>query len=183
MPPTASGSAKARVPADAAELGRAVARLAAAIRAEFDPAGPLGVVGIVSRGEVLARRLADLLRAEGFARVDVGLLDITWYRDDLAGKGGKTVVRKTAIDFEIDDRPIVLVDDVLFTGRSVRAALDALVDFGRPRCIRLAVLVDRGGRELPIQADYVGLKADARPDQTVEVRLAEIDGRDEVAVS
>jgi pyrimidine operon attenuation protein/uracil phosphoribosyltransferase len=183
VPHTAKTAAKARVLADAAEIRRALGRWTTAIRAEFDPAAPLAVVGIVSRGELLARRLAELLRAQGFRDVDVGMLDITWYRDDLAGKGGKTVVRPTAIDFDIDGKPLVLVDDVLFTGRSVRAALDALMDFGRPRCIRLAVLVERLGRELPIQADYTGLKADATAKETVEVRLSELDGKDEVVVT
>jgi pyrimidine operon attenuation protein/uracil phosphoribosyltransferase len=170
-----------RVIADAAELDRALQRIAEAIRRAF-PDHPPAVIGIRTRGEPLARRLAAKLAEAGGPRPEFGVLDITLHRDDLAGRGGKTLVRPTDIPFSLDGRSVVLVDDVLFTGRSVRAALDALVDFGRPRCIKLAVLADRGGRELPIQADFLGLHADAGPHEKVRVRLAETDGRDEVAI-
>ncbi|NLX13842.1 MAG: bifunctional pyr operon transcriptional regulator/uracil phosphoribosyltransferase PyrR [Phycisphaerales bacterium] len=142
---------------------------------------PLAVVGIRSRGEVLAQRLVDILHHLGAERIDAGTLDITLYRDDLAERGPQAVLRKTDIPFDIDGRFIILMDDVLHTGRSVRAALDALVDLGRPRAIRLAVLVERPGRELPIQADYVGVRV-VQEDLPVAVRLTESDGIDEVRV-
>jgi len=146
------------------------------------PAGAsIGVIGIRSRGDVLAARLIGLLERDGLANVAHGALDITLYRDDLAEKGPAAILQKTEIDFDIDGRYIILVDDVLYTGRSVRAALDALVDLGRPIAIRLAVLVDRPGRELPIQADFVGVKVE-RVDKTVNVLLRETDGQDRVEV-
>src|SRR5205814_8027966 len=143
----------------------------------------LNIVGIRTRGEILAQRLAALLQTQGFSRIGRGVLDITLYRDDLSEIGPRPLVRPTQIDVDIDGVPLLLVDDVLFTGRSVRAALDALSDFGRPTAIRLAVLIDRGGRELPIQADFVGLTLqDVPPHYRVNVRLAENDGRDEIVV-
>src|SRR5205823_3224918 len=116
--------------------------------------------------------------------VPTGALDITLYRDDLMRQpvGPQPVVRRTEIPFSIDDRRILLVDDVLYTGRTIRAALDALIDFGRPRAIQLVVLVDRGHRELPIKADYVGKNLPTSPRQSVQVRLEEIDGQDDVAI-
>jgi len=141
------------------------------------------VVGIRTRGETLAERLTDVLRKRGFKNIGRGVLDITLYRDDLSEVGPKPMVRPTEINFDVDAKPLLLVDDVLFTGRSVRAALDALADFGRPSAIRLAVLVDRGGRELPIQPDFVGLELkDVPRDHRVNVFLSEVDGRDEIAV-
>lgn len=139
------------------------------------------IVGIRSRGEVLARRIVKQLESRGLRDIAYGCLDITLYRDDLAEIGPAAVVHKTEIDFDVTDRVIVLVDDVLFTGRSVRSAIDALVDLGRPKAIRLAVLVDRGGRELPIQADWVGVKS-ADPKGHVRVLLSETDGKDAVEV-
>jgi pyrimidine operon attenuation protein/uracil phosphoribosyltransferase len=141
----------------------------------------LSVIGIRSRGEVLAERLIPLLRQRGFRQIEHGVLDITMYRDDLAGKGALAVVRSTEINFDLDDCYVVLVDDVLWTGRSVRAALDALMDLGRPRAIRLAVLVERPGRELPIQADFVAVRT-KEADQQVRVLLVESDGQDRVEV-
>lgn len=140
---------------------------------------PVGIIGIRRRGEILAKRLACLLTARGTAEVAVGSLDITLYRDDLAELGPQAILRQTEIDFDLNGRYIVLVDDVLYTGRSVRAALDALIDLGRPKAIRLAVLVDRPGRELPIQADFFGLKL-KQPDVSVTVLLIESDGVEEV---
>ena len=132
----------------------------------------------------IAERLAA--RSQEFAGVEVptGSLDITLYRDDLMGHaaGSQPVIRRTEIPFSIDDRLILLVDDVLYTGRTIRAALDALIDFGRPRAIQLVALVDRGHRELPIRADYVGRNIPTSRQQSVQVRLTEIDGRDEVEV-
>ena len=144
----------------------------------------IAVVGIRSRGEVLAQRLSRLLSEKMGSNVPCGTLDITLYRDDLNSPqgGGQPLVRTTEIGFDIDDKIIVLVDDVLYTGRSARAAMDALIDLGRPRAIRLAVLVDRAGREFPIQADYAGYKADVAEGEQVQVNLVESDGKDEVVV-
>lgn len=142
----------------------------------------LAVIGIRSRGDVLAARLRDALRANEGVEVPLGLLDITLYRDDLTRVGYAPEIHETRIPFSVDDRVVVLVDDVLYTGRTIRAALDALVDFGRPKAIRLAVLVDRGHRELPIRADFVGKNVPTQPGDDVRVRLTEIDGRDEVEV-
>ncbi|MBN2377651.1 MAG: bifunctional pyr operon transcriptional regulator/uracil phosphoribosyltransferase PyrR, partial [Sedimentisphaerales bacterium] len=137
--------------------------------------------GIRSRGEILAERLRVKLEALGAAGVDCGTLDITLYRDDLDQMGyQQPTVRSTEIDFDINDRVIVLVDDVLNTGRSIRAALDALIDFGRPKAIRLAVLVDRGARELPIAADFVGKVIEAPADKRVQVYLSEVDDTEKV---
>src|SRR5215213_2299036 len=132
----------------------------------------------------IARRLAKLLREINGDHVPTGSLDITLYRDDLMRNavGPQPVVRRTEIPFSIDDRKILLVDDVLYTGRTIRAALDALIDFGRPRAIQLIVLIDRGHRELPIKADYVGKNLPTSLKESVQVRLQEIDGVDEVVI-
>jgi pyrimidine operon attenuation protein/uracil phosphoribosyltransferase len=144
----------------------------------------LALVGIRTRGVPLARRLTKLLAEITGDDVPTGALDITLYRDDLMRHtvGPQPVVRSTDIGFSIDDRKILLVDDVLFTGRTIRAALDALIDFGRPKDIQLAVMVDRGHRELPIKADYVGKNLPTSLAESVAVRLVEIDGRDEVVI-
>lgn len=153
------------------------------IAAAFPADQPLNIVGIRTRGEVLAERLTAALKAKGYAKVGRGVLDITLYRDDLSEVGPRPLVRPTRIDINIDAVPLLLVDDVLFTGRSIRAALDLLADYGRPSAIRLAVLVDRGGRELPIQADFIGAKlAEIKPSERVKVRLTETDGRDAIEV-
>ena len=165
------------------DVRRFVESLASQIAAEFNPLKPLNVVGIRTRGETLAQRLTDELKTLGFQHIGRGVLDITLYRDDLSEVGPRPMVRPTQINIAIDGIPLLLVDDVLFTGRSIRAALDALSDFGRPSAIELAVLVDRGGRELPIQADFVGLTLkDVPRDHRVNVRLKENDGRDEIVV-
>ena len=143
----------------------------------------IALVGIRSRGEILAERLRGKLADLGAGEVDCGTLDITLYRDDLDQMGyQQPTVRSTEIDFDINDRVIVLVDDVLNTGRSIRAALDALIDFGRPKAIRLAVLVDRGARELPIAADYVGKVIEAPADKRVQVYLSEVDDTEKVTL-
>ena len=144
----------------------------------------IAAIGIRSRGEILAHRLASLLSEKVGSDVPCGTLDITLYRDDLNSPQGHTQphVRTTEIGFNIDDKIIILVDDVLYTGRSTRAAMDALMALGRPRAIKLAVLIDRGGRELPIQADYTGYKTDAEPGKLVQVNFVESDGKDEVFV-
>ena len=166
-----------------ADVKRVIDELASRVASAFDPARELTIVGVRTRGEVLAQRLTGILQSRNFTRVGRGVLDITLYRDDLSEIGPKPMVRPTKIDVDIDGRPLLLVDDVLFTGRSVRAGLDALSDFGRPSAIRLAVLVDRGGRELPIQPDYVGIKLpDVPRTHHVQVRLRETDGVDEIEV-
>jgi pyrimidine operon attenuation protein/uracil phosphoribosyltransferase len=168
---------------DEDDVAHFVDHLVTGIATDFSPGDPLNVVGIRTRGETLAGRLASALASRGFGSIGRGVLDITLYRDDLSEIGPRPMVRPTHIDIDLDATPLLLVDDVLFTGRSVRAALDALNDFGRPSAIRLAVLVDRGGRELPIQPDYVGLKlTDVPRTHHVQVRLREADGVDEIEV-
>src|SRR5947207_6524882 len=164
---------------DENDVARLIDALTTRIAASFDANQRLNIVGIRTRGEVLAQRLAENLRNRSFSRIGRGVLDITLYRDDLSEIGPRPLVRPTNIDVDINGVPLLLVDDVLFTGRSIRAALDAVSDFGRPSAIRLAVLVDRAGRELPIQADFVGLTLQSVPQEhRVNVRLAEVDGRD-----
>jgi len=144
----------------------------------------IAIVGIRSRGEILGQRLAALLSKKLNKDVLHGTLDITLYRDDLnSPKNGQPHVRTTEIGFDIEDKIIILVDDVLYTGRSTRAAMDALIDLGRPKAIKLAVLVERAGREFPIQADFVGYRAKVTPDQSVQVSLVESDGKDEVLIN
>ena len=160
----------------------AIASIAKAIQADQKDAATVAIVGIQSRGVPLAARLAATLRKNTGKKVDVGSLDITLYRDDLSTVGTRPVLKATNIPFSIDARTVILVDDVLFTGRTIRAALDELVDFGRPSRIALAVLIDRGHRELPIQADYIGKTVKTARADMVDVRLVEIDGKDEVVL-
>ena len=140
----------------------------------------LVLIGIQRRGVVLARRMADAIEESDRVRLPVGALDIALYRDDLSEVATYPIVRPTELPFDINERTVVLVDDVLFTGRTIRAAMDALTDFGRPRAIRLAVLVDRGHRELPIRADHVGRNLPTARAERVNVHVTEIDGVDEV---
>jgi len=144
----------------------------------------LALVGIRTCGVPIAKRIAASIREIGGHEIPTGALDITLYRDDLMRHaiGAQPVIRRTEIQFSIDDRRILLVDDVLYTGRTIRAALDALIEFGRPTSIQLAVLIDRGDRELPIRADYVGKNVPTSSSQSVKVHLSEIDGRDEVEI-
>ncbi|MBI4578681.1 MAG: bifunctional pyr operon transcriptional regulator/uracil phosphoribosyltransferase PyrR [Planctomycetes bacterium] len=166
---------------DAGQISQTIDQLAGEI-ADSLPAGvPTAVIGIRRRGEVLAGRLITALGRHGMNGIRHGSLDITLYRDDLAELGPQAVLRKTEIDFDINGMYIILVDDVLYTGRSARAAMDALVDLGRPKAIRLAVLVERPGRELPIQADFVGARV-PRQDVPVTVLLTESDQIEEVRV-
>ena len=165
---------------DDSEIQRAVTRIAHEILERNRGASDLVLVGIAARGDDLARRLAaEIARIEG-VEVPVGVLDITFYRDDIGLRAEAPEVHETRIGFDISGKTVVLVDDVLYTGRTVRAALDALVDFGRPRAVQLAVLVDRGHRELPIRADYVGKNIPTRSDDLVRVLLTETDGADAV---
>ena len=164
------------------DIKSAVDQLAAQIASVFKPEAPLGIVGIRTRGEVLAGRLADILRLRGYNKIVRGVLDVTFYRDDLSMLGAKPLIRPTEIHFDMNITPTLLVDDVIFTGRSIRSALNALNDFGRPPSIKLAVLVDRGGRELPIQPDFVALNLEqVPPEYKVYVRLMESDGKDEIS--
>lgn len=169
---------------DADRIDRTLTRIAHEIVERNRGVDGLALVGVRTRGVTLARRLARLLLNITNEEVPTGALDITLYRDDLMRSpvGPQPVIRRTEIPFSIDDRKILLVDDVLYTGRTVRAALDALIDFGRPRVIQLVVLVDRGHRELPIKADYVGKNLPTSLKESVQVRLQETDGADEVLV-
>ncbi len=165
---------------DAGEIRRAIARLAHEIVARQGGTDDLAIVGIQRRGAVIANRLTDEIEATGRARVGVGSLDISLYRDDLSELAAYPIVRPTELPFDVTDRTIVLVDDVLFTGRTVRAALADLADHGRSRVVRLAVLIDRGHRELPIRADFVGRNVPTSLEERVSVHLVEVDGTDEV---
>jgi pyrimidine operon attenuation protein/uracil phosphoribosyltransferase len=169
---------------DADRVSRALTRIAHEILERNHGIDGVCLVGVRSRGVPLARRIAAILTSVTGQEVPTGALDITLYRDDLmrAAIGPQPIVRKTEIPFSIDNRTIVLVDDVLYTGRTTRAALDALIDFGRPKAIQLVVLVDRGHRELPIKADYVGKNVPTSRKESVQVRLQELDAADEVVV-
>jgi pyrimidine operon attenuation protein / uracil phosphoribosyltransferase len=167
---------------EAGDVRRAVTRIAHEILERNKGAGDLVLVGIAARGDDLAHRLADEVgRIEG-ADVPVGVLDITFYRDDIGLRSEAPEIHETRIPFDVSGKTVVLVDDVLFTGRTIRAAMDALIDFGRPRAVQLAVLVDRGHRELPIRADYVGKNVPTREDELVRVLTSETDGADAVEV-
>ena len=169
---------------DADRIGRTLTRIAHEVVERNKSVGGLAIVGVRTRGVHIARRLATSLLEITGEEVPTGSLDITLYRDDLMrhAVGPQPLVRRTEIPFSIDDRKILLVDDVLYTGRTVRAALDALIDFGRPRSIQLVVLVDRGHRELPVKADYVGKNLPTSLEESVQVRLQESDGLDEVVM-
>jgi pyrimidine operon attenuation protein/uracil phosphoribosyltransferase len=165
---------------DHARVGRTLARMAHEILERHPDLGRTVFVGIRTRGVPLARRLAGLVGRAGGTEPPVGAQDITLYRDDLTTIAAHPVLKGTFIPFSIDGKDIILTDDVLFTGRTIRAALDELIDFGRPSRIELAVLVDRGHRELPIRADYVGRTVQTSRDEIVQVLLKEEDGEDKV---
>lgn len=167
---------------DAAQMDHTLGRLAREIAAVFGEEDSLVLVGIRSRGLPLAERLAPMLKGILGKEVPVGSLDISLYRDDLTELMGAPIVRPTEIPFGLKGKSVVLVDDVIFTGRTVRAALDALQDYGRPRRVWYSVLVDRGGRELPIQPDFTGLKLELPLNQRVSVRVQEIDQVDGVFI-
>jgi len=170
---------------DADRMTRSLTRIAHEVVERNRGTDGLALVGIRTRGDVLAKRLAAALEQITGHPMPTGALDITLYRDDLMrhAVGPQPLVRRTEIPFSIDDKKILLVDDVLYTGRTIRAALDALIDFGRPKEIQLIVLVDRGHRELPIKADYVGKNVPTSLKETVTVQLKETDGADEVSVN
>ena len=167
---------------DAAHIDQALRRMSRDIGTRNVPATRLVLLGIRTRGVPLARRLGALVKDDTDTDVPVGTIDITLYRDDLKARQGRPV-QATHLPCPLDARHVVLVDDVLYTGRTIRAAMDALTDFGRPLSVQLAVLVDRGHRELPIQADYVGATLDTAHDEQVRVLVSEIDGRDAVTLA
>jgi pyrimidine operon attenuation protein/uracil phosphoribosyltransferase len=175
---------KSAVVMDADRIARTLTRIAHEIVERNKGVDGLALVGVRTRGVHIARRLARILKQISGDDVPTGALDITLYRDDLMRHpvGPQPVIRRTEIPFSIDNKKILLVDDVLYTGRTTRAALDALIDFGRPQLIQLIVLVDRGHRELPIKADYVGKNLPTNPEESVQVRLQETDGNDEVVL-
>jgi pyrimidine operon attenuation protein/uracil phosphoribosyltransferase len=165
------------------DIRRTLARIAHEIIERNKVIEQVMLIGMHTRGVPLARRLAASIESFSGVKVPVGALDISLYRDDLSSLNPQPVVKKTDIPDDIDGRAIVLVDDVLFTGRSARAAMDALIDRGRPRLIQLAVLIDRGHREMPIRADYVGKNIPSSRHEDIQVRLKETDGTDEVAIT
>ena len=187
-PPASSASsspskAAARTVLDARALARTLRRIADEIVELNDGTDGLVIVGIQRRGVQLAARIVSLIAERERVTVPQGALDITLYRDDLQTVGPRPVVGPTNIPVDIDGQHVVIVDDVLYTGRTVRAALDELADFGRPRRIALAVVIDRGGRELPIAPDVVGKKVDVAPGQRVDVLVEELDGKDAVILA
>ena len=172
---------KARV-MDANDVRRAITRIAHEILERNGGVDGLALVGIQTRGAFLARRVAAEIRSIEDVDVPVGILDITLYRDDLQTVADQPVVNESDIPFDIQGKTLILVDDVLYTGRTVRAALDEIVDFGRPKSVQLAVVVDRGHRELPIRADYVGKNVPTSDTEAVAVCITEKDGADEVLI-
>ncbi|HBT19909.1 MAG TPA: bifunctional pyr operon transcriptional regulator/uracil phosphoribosyltransferase PyrR [Peptococcaceae bacterium] len=167
---------------DAEKIKRTLGRMTHEILELNKGADNLALIGIRRRGVPLAERIAELMKKIEGVHVPIGILDITLYRDDLTLLSHKPILHKTEVPFPIDNKKLVLVDDVLFTGRTVRAAMDALMDLGRPKVIQLAVLVDRGHRELPIHADFVGEKVPTSKKEIVSVRLVEVDGVDRVTI-
>ena len=163
-------------------IHRAIIRIAHEMLERNQGTGDLVLVGIRTRGVFLAERLQKQIRAIEHVEIPLGVLDITLYRDDLGEISAHPEVRETKINFDLSDKVVTLVDDVLYTGRTIRAALDAIMDFGRPKAIQLAVLIDRGHRELPIKADYIGKNIPTSQNEQVVLRLQEQDGRDEVVV-
>jgi len=177
-----SAASSSRRILDARQMERVIRRMAGEIIEQNQGSANLFLVGIRTRGVPLAEGLAREIGTLEKTTVPSGILDITLYRDDLSVIGPQPVVRPTSLQEPIDDKVVILCDDVLFTGRTVRAALDALVDYGRPKAVRLAVLVDRGHREFPIRADFVGKNLPSSARERINVRLAEIDGDDAVTI-
>jgi len=178
-----SVTVKKKVILDGQAMNRALVRVAHEIVERNKGVDNVVLVGIRTRGVPLAKRIAKEIEAIENVKLPVGSLDITLYRDDLSTLAYNPVIHGTEIDFDISGKTIVLVDDVLFTGRTIRCALDALIDMGRPKAIQLAVMIDRGHKELPIKADYVGKNVPTATSESVDVTLAESDGVDEVALS
>jgi pyrimidine operon attenuation protein/uracil phosphoribosyltransferase len=167
---------------DEKTIRRILIRIAHEIIERNKGAENLGIIGIKTRGAYLAERLAKLIQEIEELEIPLGFMDITLYRDDIQTKLDQPIVQKTEIMFDVADKIIILVDDVLFTGRTIRAALDQIIDFGRPKLIQLAVLVDRGHRELPIRADYIGKNIPTALNEQVVVKLKEFNGEDSVSI-
>lgn len=167
---------------DETSLNRMVVRISHEIIEKVGDLESLALIGIWTRGVHLARRIADNILRVTSTDIPVGSLDISFYRDDVYGKVDQPIVKSTDIPFDVNDETVVIVDDVLFTGRTIRAAMDAIMDYGRPRRIMLAVLIDRGHRELPIRADIVGKNVPTRDDEMVRVHMKEVDDRDEAVL-
>lgn len=167
---------------DEIDIRNTLERLASEILERHKDYKKIALIGIRTRGAPLAKRLKEILDKKFSASIPLGVLDITFYRDDLQKISESPEVKSTLLDFDVDGKEIILVDDVLYTGRTIRSALDAIIDFGRPDKVELLVLIDRGHRELPIHPDYLGKKVATSKDETVEVRLKEIDGIDEVVI-
>ena len=164
------------------QLQQALEELADTLVGEAGPPETLALLGIRTRGAILAERMQRLIRERHGLEIPLGLLDITLYRDDLSQLAANPVVRRTQLEFDLTGRILLLIDDVLYTGRTVRAALDEIMDFGRPRAVKLVVLVDRGGREIPVQADFVSAQLEVPEDEVVKVCVVEKDGVDQVVV-
>ncbi len=175
-------TAQNKIILDKKQISRALARIAHEILERNSEAESIAVIGILTRGAFLAQRVADLIEKLEGIEVPVGLMDISLYRDDVHSKLDQPIIQRTDILFPVKDKNIIVVDDVLFTGRTIRAALNHIVDFGRPRTIQLAVLVDRGHRELPIKADYVGVNIPTSRFDQVVLQVSEKDGTDRVYV-
>jgi pyrimidine operon attenuation protein/uracil phosphoribosyltransferase len=167
---------------DKRKIAELLKKLADQIARELRGKKQLVLIGIRTRGAILAQRLQDLLKKRLNRSIPLGILDITLYRDDLSALASQPVVQETTLPFDVTGTTVVLVDDVLFTGRTVRAALDQIIDFGRPACVKLAVLIDRGLREYPIQPDFVGTRLQASPNELVQLHLQEIDGQERVVI-
>jgi len=167
---------------DEEAIGRSLERIAHEVVEKVSRIEDVAIVGIKNRGAYLGQRLAGKIEKIAGVQIPVGALDITLYRDDLTEASEQPVVHATEIDFDIEGKNIILVDDVLYTGRTIRCALDALIDFGRPGMIQLAVLIDRGHRELPIRADYVGKNVPTSAKEVIVLKLKESDGKDEAVI-
>jgi pyrimidine operon attenuation protein/uracil phosphoribosyltransferase len=167
---------------DAQGFDRTITRLAHEILEQNKGSDTIAIVGIRTRGEFLGRRIASKIRQIEGKDLPLGFVDITLYRDDLRGKLQQPMLQGTDIPFDVTGKNIILIDDVLYTGRTVRAALDELIDLGRPATIQLAVMADRGHRELPIKADFVGKNIPTAPDEEVRILMAEVDGEDSVVI-
>jgi pyrimidine operon attenuation protein/uracil phosphoribosyltransferase len=167
---------------DSKTIARSMMRISHEILERNRGAKNMAILGIKTRGAYLAERIAKIIESIEETEIPVGLMDINLYRDDTQGKKEQPIIQKTEILFDVVNKIIILVDDVLFTGRTIRAALDQIVDFGRPNSIQLAVLVDRGHRELPIRADYIGKNIPTSADELVKVKITEVDGEDSVSI-
>ena len=168
---------------NAQELKERIALMAEEVSRLVPDPDEAAIIGIRTRGAILAKRVHKILALEHEWNLPLGILDITLYRDDLSQLASHPLVHKTQLDFDVNNRTIILIDDVLYTGRTIRSAIDEIIDFGRPKAIRLAALVDRGGREYPIQADYAAMKMDIPSTRVVKVAMEEVDGEENVVVT